>query len=132
MPPPPPKVLNLLSSSSLPPRAKVSKKRKVDGTLIPQIQAIDLDDFEFDEVILREVIVINTPRTYFDEGVFGQPELKGDLYHHFGNDIEWARVKEARKGEGASNGKVIVDRLIEMSNALRDLCHVLHYCDTEF
>lgn len=66
----PPMVSSLPSSSSLSPRANVSKKRKRGEDPTPQIQAIDLEDFEFDEVIMRDAIEQNTSMTYFDEGMF--------------------------------------------------------------
>lgn len=47
---------------------------------------MDLDAFEFDEVILREVMVQNTSMTYFDKGVFRWLQLKRNLDHHFGSD----------------------------------------------
>lgn len=46
VPPPLPTVSSL--PCALSPCAEVSKKRKVDETSIPQIQAMDLYDFEFD------------------------------------------------------------------------------------
>lgn len=44
-------------------------------TLTPTIQAINLDDFEFDEVILKDTVVLNTLITYFDKGIFRRADL---------------------------------------------------------
>lgn len=41
---------------------------------------MDLDDFEFDKVILKDVVVLKISVTYFDDGIFGWPELIHDLY----------------------------------------------------
>lgn len=38
----------------------------MDKNSTPQIHAMDLDNFEFDEVILRDAIVLNTSMNYFD------------------------------------------------------------------
>lgn len=38
-----------------------------------------MDDFEFDKVILRNIMVLDTLMTYFDKGIVGQPELKMNL-----------------------------------------------------
>lgn len=38
-----------------------------------------MDDFEFDKVILRNIMVLDTLMTYFDKGIFGRPELKMNL-----------------------------------------------------
>lgn len=56
-PPPPIMVLSIPSLSSLPPWAKISKKRKVGETSTPQMQVMDLDALEFEEVVLRKAIV---------------------------------------------------------------------------
>lgn len=69
--------------SSLSPITKVFKKRKVIEHPTPKIEAMDLDDFEFDKVILRDVVVLDTLVTYFNEGIFEQPGLKkGTLSSH--------------------------------------------------
>lgn len=60
-------------------------------------------------------MVLNTLVTYFNEGIFGQPYLKRDIYHHFGSDFERSRVREAIKVEGGSNKEVMEDHLIEVS-----------------
>lgn len=77
---------------------------------------MELDEFEFDEIVLRDIV--DTRVTYFDDGVFGQPKLKRDLYHHFGSDTKWARVKEAHKSNRGSNGELMADRLIEVNYVL--------------
>lgn len=79
------------------------------------MEAIDLDDFEFNEVILRDVVVLDILITYFNEGIFGQTNLKKDIFHHFGTDIERSRVKVARRSDGGSNIELIVDRMIDVS-----------------
>lgn len=61
---------------------------------------MDLNNFEFDKVVLRDVVVLETPMMYFKEDIFGQHELKRKLYHHFDSDAKWTRVKEAHKLEG--------------------------------
>lgn len=113
--PSPSTVSSLLESSSVPPRVKASKKRKISEDLTPQMEVMDLNNFKFDEVILRDVVVLDTLMTYFDKGIFGQPELKRDFYHHFRSNFEWARVRESCLCEGQSNRKLIVDRLIEVN-----------------
>lgn len=55
---------------------------------------MDLDEFKFDEFVLRDTMILDTSMTYFNEGIFGQPKLKKDLYHHFGSDAEQNKVKE--------------------------------------
>lgn len=75
------------------------KKRKLSETSSSHIKAIDLDDFKFDEVILKDVMVLNSLITYFDEGNFGWSNLIRDLYSSFGSEVEQAKVKEAHKEE---------------------------------
>lgn len=62
---------------------------------------MNLDGFEFDKVILKNLIVLNTLIIYFDEGIFGQVDLMKGLFNHFGSDSEWARVRETPKREKA-------------------------------
>lgn len=45
---------SLLSTFFLPLRTEISKKRKMSETSTPKVQAIDLDDFKFDKVVMRE------------------------------------------------------------------------------
>lgn len=59
------------SLSALLPFTEASKKRKQIELLTSPIQAMNLDDFEFEEVILKDTVVLNTHITYFDEGFFG-------------------------------------------------------------
>lgn len=47
-----------------------------------------LDDLEFDEVILKYVMVLDTLMTFFNEIMFGCPKLKSDLYHHIYSDTQ--------------------------------------------
>lgn len=48
--------------------------------------------------------------TYFNEYVFGWPDLNRDLFHYFGSDVVQARVREVHRSERAFNGKMIADR----------------------
>lgn len=59
------------SSSTIPPHATTFKKRKNMEPSTSPTHAIDLDDFEFDEVILKNIMVLNTLVIYFDERIFG-------------------------------------------------------------
>lgn len=54
------------SVSSQPPNDEAFKKRKANEDLTPQIEVMDLDDFEFDKVVLMNMMVLNTPMTYFE------------------------------------------------------------------
>lgn len=78
------------------------------------------------KVVPRDAIVINTQMTYFDEGVFGRLYIERDLYNHFGSDGKRARVRKPCSSEGASNGEMMVDCLIEVSNALLDIYFVIY------
>lgn len=42
------------------------KKKKLVETLNPSIKAMDLDDFECDEVILKDIVVLTPPIIYLD------------------------------------------------------------------
>lgn len=44
---------------------------------------MDLDDFKFDEVILKDALVINILMTNFYKVFFGRPDLMRDLFNHF-------------------------------------------------
>lgn len=79
------------------------------------IKYIDLNDFEFDEIILRDAMVLNTLVTYFKEGIFGKTDLKKNLYHHFRSYAERSKVRKARKLGGGSNGELMAYHLIEVS-----------------
>lgn len=48
-----------------------SKKTKLGETSIPRMQAMDLDDFKFNDIVLKDAMVLNTLVTYFNEGIFG-------------------------------------------------------------
>lgn len=74
-----------------------------------------LDDFEFDEVMIKDVVVLDTSITNFNEGVFGKSNLKKDLYHHFGSVVESSRVRKALKVEGGSNEELMVNFLIKVN-----------------
>lgn len=80
-------------SSSLTPKAEALKKRKESDDLTPQSEAIDQDEFEFEKVVLRDAVVLDTLVTYFDEGVFGKLQLKRDIYYHFVSDVEWVMAR---------------------------------------
>lgn len=84
------KVLSLPSSSflasSLASCVEILKKRKMGKTSTPQMQSMDIDDFEFEEVILKDTVVINTQVTYFEESVFGWPDIKKNIFNHFESD----------------------------------------------
>lgn len=95
----PPMMSSMPRFSSLPPRTKVIKKRKIDEDPTLQIESIDLDDFKFDKDNLKDVMVLNTLVSYFDEGIFGHLELKWDLYHYFKSDVKQTRVRKANKLE---------------------------------
>lgn len=89
-------------SSSLPLKNKAIKKRKVIEDLTLKIETMDLEKFEFNEVVLRDVVVLYTLVTYFDEGIFRWPKLKRDFYHHIGSDAKRTRIKETHKlGRGS-------------------------------
>lgn len=130
VPPPPIIVLSIPISSSLPPLIESSKKRKVLETSTHQMSTINLDDFKFDEVVLKDVMVINTLITYFDEGIFGRLDLIRDLFNHFGSDTKRARVREAHRSERASKGVMMANRLIDVSNKLHDFHPILYCCNT--
>lgn len=49
---------------------------------------MDFDNFEFDEVILKDSMVLNTIMTYFDEGILVWRDLIRDLYNYFESDVE--------------------------------------------
>lgn len=53
-----------------------------------------------------------------------------DLFNHFGNDAERNRVIKAGRSEEASNEKMMVDRMIKVSNTFLDLHPVLYCCNT--
>lgn len=117
VPPPPLTGLSSIPNSyALPPLAITSKKRKRGETSTSPIQAIDLDDFKFEKFILKEVMMLNTLIIYFNKGIFKRPELIWDLYSHFGSDVEQASIKEARREKNASNGEMMVDRLLEVNS----------------
>lgn len=61
-------------------------------------------------------MVLDTPMTYIDESIFGKPQLKTDLYHHFGSDAKISRVRKARELEKGSNGELINGYLLEVSS----------------
>lgn len=42
-----------------------------------------MDNFEFDEVILKNVAGLDTLVTYFNKGIFRPTDLKRDLFHYF-------------------------------------------------
>lgn len=109
-------MLSILNSSSSPPFDVTLKHGKTSETLTPYIQAIDLDEFEFefDEVILKDAVMLDISVTYFDEGFFGWPNLMRHLFSHFGSDIEWTTIREAHKKEEVSNGKMMADHLIKV------------------
>lgn len=93
---------------------------------------MDLDDFEFNKVILKNIMVLNTLVTYFDKGVFGRPKLMRDLYNYFGSDVERVRVKEAHKEKNAFNEDIMVDLLLMVnsypfSTLLFYPAYILHY-----
>lgn len=67
------------------------------------MQVMDLDDFKFDEVIPKNIVVLNILITYIEEGVFDWPNLINDLFNHFECDSKWARVRKAPKREEDSN-----------------------------
>lgn len=75
---------------------------------------MDLDDFEFHEVVLRDVWIKNTLMTYFDEGIFKRPDLQHDLYNHFCYDAEWAKIKATDKEQGVSYEEMMGDHLLEV------------------
>lgn len=64
-------VSDRLSFSSLPFISRVIKKWKVVDESTPSMEVIDLLDFKFGEVFLRDYVVMDTLVTYFDEGIFG-------------------------------------------------------------
>lgn len=64
-------VSDRLSFSSSPSISRVIKKWKVVDESTPSMEVIDLLDFKFGEVFLRDYVVMDTLVTYFDEGVFG-------------------------------------------------------------
>lgn len=49
---------------------------------------MDLDNFEFDDIVLKDAVVINTLVTYFNDDIFGRPNLIRNIFNHFGNDAE--------------------------------------------
>lgn len=65
-----------------------SKKRKHVEPCSSLIEAMDMDDCEDDEVILKYVMVLNILVTYFDEGIFKWPDLIRDFYHHLGRNAK--------------------------------------------
>lgn len=69
--PHPPTTPIIPNSSSFPHRIKAIKNRKFVEDPIPEFEAMDLDDFKFDKVVLRDDMVLDTLVTYFDEGIFG-------------------------------------------------------------
>lgn len=79
------------------------------------VEAMDIDDFDFDEVILRDIVVLDTSVTYFNEGIFDRINLKRDIYHHFGTEIESFKVRATSREEGGTNEELMTDRLIEVS-----------------
>lgn len=120
------------SSYTLPPCAATSKKRKNVKTSTSSIHAMDLDDFELDEVILKDDVVLNNPIFYFDKGVFGWLELKRDLYSHFKSDAKQTRVREARRVSQASNGEMMADGLLEVTYIPLEFVYVILYLPHHF
>lgn len=49
---------------------------------------MELDDFKISKAVLKDVQVDTTTMTYFDGGVFKQPNHVGDFYNHFSSDLE--------------------------------------------
>lgn len=64
-------------------RKKAAKRRKVVEEYKPGMKAMDLDNFEFDEVILRDIVVLDALITYFNECTFGRIDLKKRLVSSF-------------------------------------------------
>lgn len=74
-----------------------------------------MDDFEFDEVVLKDAVVIDTLVTYFSEGILGKTNLKIDLFQHFDAGIERLRVRVASRSEGGTNRELIAYRIFEVN-----------------
>lgn len=54
---------------------------------------MDLDVFEFDEIILNDAMVVNILVTYFDEGVFQTAWFNVGYLQSLCSDTELARVR---------------------------------------
>lgn len=64
-----------------------------------------MDDYKFNEIILKDVIVLITSITYFDKSVFIRPNLMRHLLNHFKSDAEWAKIrKSVRRKEPQMQG----------------------------
>lgn len=76
---------------------------------------MELDDFKISKAVLKDVQVDTTTMTYFDGGVFKQPNHVGDFYNHFSSDLEWASVREACREQGMSHRKMVANFRFEVS-----------------
>lgn len=56
---------DLSGSSLILARSEIAKDKKRVEEYTPDIKVMDLYNFEFDEIILKDVVVLNTPVTYF-------------------------------------------------------------------
>lgn len=84
-------------------------KRKAREEYTLGMEAMDMDNFGFEEVILKYVVVLDTPVTYFSDMIFGKTNLKRDLFQHFGTDTEMSQVRAARRRKGGLNAKSVAD-----------------------
>lgn len=54
---------------------------KMDRTIdIPSVDDIDLKNIQMESTLV----------TIFEDRVFGKPKVPLDVYHHFGDELEWA------------------------------------------
>lgn len=87
------------SSSLL--RHEVVKKRKFGEEYTPSIEAMDMDEFEFDKVILKDSVLFDTSVMYFSDRIFGRKDLKRNLFQHFGTNIERSQIRATHRRDEA-------------------------------